>query len=434
MSFTTTDRHHVGPRGAAAALCVLLLSACGSGHATPRVPPGARGPTVTSHPTPAPIPIGTICSCQGALAGAPAVLEAWVALLNNAGGLEGHPLQLFSFDDHGSAAESRADVAQLVNVDHAVAIVGEASTQSASWTGILATAKVPVVGGIPFPPGVATSTAFYPSGATVAMEVVGAVALARQAGADHLGVLTCGTSAECQQLTVLADGAGALLGMRKVTHVLLHSGPGGLQRTCGGLRALGVNALLLASSEATARALVGACASIEYTPQLVGVLSQLSPDWLGDPHFDGMLLAGANADPYDTALPGIRAFRAALRTHAPQLLAAGRFSYQLLGPWAGAQLFAAAVLRASGGKAATPTAISPSAPTAAEIQSGLDALRGQTLGGVAPALRFTAGHPALVPCYFSSQIALGQLLSLRDDAPRCLPSERIGALLEAISP
>jgi branched-chain amino acid transport system substrate-binding protein len=405
-------------------VCALALAGCGTSHPSRRPPPDAGAPSATSGPTPAPIPIGTVCSCSGQLAGARAVVSAWVDSVNAHGGVDGHPLELFSYNDHGSASASLADVQRLVWIDHVVAIVGEASLQAPGWAGYLRSVQVPVVGGIAFPPAVATSDDYFASVAPLAMQAVGAVALARSAGAKHLGVLVCSGGQSCDQLATLADGAAALADIRKVTRVVVHSGPKGLAKTCGGLRAAGVDALLVASATATAPALLAACQQIGYHPLLVGLASLFPDSWLGDGQLDGMLLASSNANAGDTSLPAIAAFRAALSRYAPRVLSDSATDSQLLGPWSGGLLFAAAA-------AADGT---DGVPNAAALRRGLLALHGETLDGLSPPLSFAPKSPSLVPCYFSEQLQAGQLVALHHDQPSCVPRDHAAALIDALNP
>jgi branched-chain amino acid transport system substrate-binding protein len=405
-------------------VCALALAGCGSSHPARRLAPDAGAPDSTSGATPAPIPLGTVCSCSGPLAGALAVVSAWVDSVNAGDGIDGHPLELFAFNDRGSASASLADVQQLVGVDHVVAIVGEASLQAARWADYLQSVRVPVVGGISFAPAVAASPDYFPSGAPLAMQTVGAVELARDADARHLGVLVCPSGQSCDQLASLADGAAALLGIGKVTRVLVHSGHNGLARTCGGLRASGVDALLIASAAPSAPALVAACQKINYTPLLVGLASLIPGSWLRDARLDGMLLASSDADANDTALPAIQTLRTTLARYAPGLLSGGDIDPQLLGPWSGVLLFAAAAA-ADGTRGV---------PSAAVLRRGLLALHGETLDGLSPPLSFAPRTPAVIPCYFSAQLEAGQLVALHGDRPSCVARDRAAALIDALNP
>jgi branched-chain amino acid transport system substrate-binding protein len=404
----------------------LALSGCGSGsHRSPRaVPAAATASTPTSVPTPAPIPVGTICTCSGPLAGALEVMRAWAKSVNAAGGIGGHPVELFTADDGGSAARSLAEVEQLVAVDHVVAIVGETSAETAAWASYVAAQRIPVIGGMSYAPPAATSPDFFPSGAPLALQVVGAAALAREAGARDLGVVACAGAGSCEQLVTLADGAAALEGVAKVTRVQPSSSDAADIRTCRALHAAGVDALLLTSRAAGTLRLLAACFRAGFAPLVTSYISALPKRWLDRAQLDGTLIAAPYADPADPTSPGLQQFRAVLARYVPTLLTARRFSYQLVGPWAGGLLFAAAA-RAAGARQAL---------TATGIRKGLYALHGETLGGVAPPLQFTPGKAALVPCYFEAELSAGALEPLNDNKPRCLSPDQASALLKAVSP
>ncbi len=403
----------------------LMLSGCGSGsHRGRRAVSAAAAtvPTPTSLATPAPIPVGTICTCSGPLAGALEVMRAWAESLNAAGGIGGHPVELFAADDHGSAVRSLAEVEQLVALDHVVAIVGETSAETAAWAGYVTAQHVPVIGGMSYTPPAATNPDFFPSGAPLAMQLVGAAALAREAGARSIGVVACAGAGSCEQLVTLADGAAALEGVAKVTRVQPGRSRAADTRTCRALHGDGVDALLLTSSAPGTLALLSACFHAGYAPLVTSYISALPQSWLDQAQLGGTLIAGAYADPSDPTSEGLQQFRSALARYAPKLLTARHFSHQLIGPWAGGLLFAAAA-RAAGPQAAL---------TAAGIRKGLYALHDETLGGIAPPLHFAPGKAALVPCYFEAELSAGALEPLNDNKPRCLSPDQASALLKAV--
>jgi branched-chain amino acid transport system substrate-binding protein len=77
--------------------------------------------------------------------------------------------------------------------------------------------------------------------------------------------------------------------------------------------------------------------------------------------------------------------------------------------WAGGMLFAAAAKAANLGDNAT----------AAQVYTGLYALQGDTLGGLAPPLTFHQGQPTSVNCWFYSVINNHQFTSPYGTAPTC---------------
>jgi branched-chain amino acid transport system substrate-binding protein len=53
-------------------------------------------------------------------------------------------------------------------------------------------------------------------------------------------------------------------------------------------------------------------------------------------------------------------------------------------------------------------------PTAAEVTTGLAALKGDTLDGMAPPLTFTPGKPHTVDCWFTARVQ-GGVTSVQDN-------------------
>ncbi len=114
--------------------------------------------------------IGTIGNFSGP-SGQPehlAGLQAWVDSVNASGGVKGRQIKLIVEDDQGDATKSQADIRQLVQVDHVLAIVSpEAGGTESGWASYLAQHHVAVVGGQADTPLWFTNPSFFPSGATV---------------------------------------------------------------------------------------------------------------------------------------------------------------------------------------------------------------------------------------------------------------------------
>ena len=94
--------------------------------------------------------IGTIGNFSGPSAEPEhlAGLQAWVNSVNAKGGINGHQLKLIVEDDQGDATKSQADIRQLVQVDHVLAIVSpEASGTESGWASYVQQHHVAVVGG-----------------------------------------------------------------------------------------------------------------------------------------------------------------------------------------------------------------------------------------------------------------------------------------------
>src|ERR1700693_152143 len=93
--------------------------------------------------------IGTIGNFSGP-SGQPdhlAGLQAWVDSVNASGGIKGRQVKLIAEDDQGDATKSQADIRQLVQVDHVLAIVSpEAGGTESGWASYVQQQHVAVIG------------------------------------------------------------------------------------------------------------------------------------------------------------------------------------------------------------------------------------------------------------------------------------------------
>ncbi len=107
----------------------------------------ALDPLSVSAQTSGPIKIGVIAEAQ-AVAGSSIPLAAQLAAdeINAAGGLDGRKIEIFSYDNHSSAAESVRAFQRAVNEDHVNAViasyVSEVVLALEPWTGRLKTVMV----------------------------------------------------------------------------------------------------------------------------------------------------------------------------------------------------------------------------------------------------------------------------------------------------
>jgi len=93
--------------------------------------------------------VGTYSGLVGAIfTGGQQTLQVWVAYTNAHGGLNGHPIHLFSEDDGGDPSTNQTEVEQEVTQDHVIAFVGNlvpltVSASVAYWQQQI----IPVIGG-----------------------------------------------------------------------------------------------------------------------------------------------------------------------------------------------------------------------------------------------------------------------------------------------
>jgi branched-chain amino acid transport system substrate-binding protein len=418
----------------AAVAATAGLSACGSGtHKSASPTSSASGGQASSvgttgsgsTPAGAPIRLGFICSCSGAQAGSLGhqadVMNAWADSVNAAGGINGHAVKLFTKDDAGNPSTALQDVKALVEQDHVQAIVGESSLADATFAPYLQAKGVPVVGGISADAAFSSNPDFYPSGSQLPMLIAGTVFLAKSNGSHVLGTAYCAESPVCAQVVPLVAGIGKLAGI-KTTSIKVSATAPSYTAPCLQLKSSSVDALFPATGVEVAIRFADGCAQQGYKPKVVGAITSTNQDALKDPNFQGAVLSGPNANPFDPSLPAVKEFQDAVNKYSPGLLSGG-VGFDAFSPWTGGELFQAAAKVGNIGPSSTP----------ADIKKALYALKNETLGGIAPPLNFTPNKPAFIPCYFSTTISGQKFQSLDGNKPTCLSAAQSAALGKALA-
>ena len=407
----------------AGALAVLALSACSSsgGSTSTNVPAatsagaGAQG----TAPGGAAIKVGFMCSCSGVqaslLAGVSKVAQAWANSTNASGGVNGHPVQLFTEDDSSNPATALQEAKKLVEQDHVVAIVGEVSLVDQTWVPWVVSQGIPVVGGASGEPVQGSTPGVFPSGSTLLPVTIGILDGAK--GMKNLGVMVCAESPVCAQIIPVAQGAGKLLGL-SVTPATISATAPNYTAPCLQMKSAGVTAVFVGDNGPIVQRVAADCAQQGYNPlQVVGAAGTTSSE-LSDPHLAGAVAAGPNANPFDASTPAVKEFQDALAKYYPGLLTSAGFTYDDFYAWAGGKLFEAAAKAGNIGPSSTP----------ADLMNGLYALKNETLGGLSAPLTYTKGKPYATTCWFTSKVENGALVSLNGNRPVCLTAAQAAGL------
>jgi len=371
-----------------------------------------------------PIRIGTLCSCTGPLAASIGqsleVLKAWGSWTNNNGGINGHPVEVIAYDDGQNPSTALAQAKKLVEEDKVMAIVGTMSLVSDSWASYVDGKGIPVVGGQPVDTAFFTDPNFYASGSTLPLLLLGEVTLAAQSGADTIGLFYCSETPICAQLPVIVEPLAAQVGLKVESAKVSSTAPDYIA-PCLSFEEKGVDAVFSAVNSDVVPRIAASCADQGYEPIEIASSATTQKSWTDDPNLDGAVFAGTNAVYTDESVPGVKSFLDALAEYAPEVPESPQFSYPLLYPWAGGELFKAA---AEAGE------VSPTS-TGADVVAGLHLLEDETLDGIAPPLNFPEGQPGFPLCYFSGTISDGAFNS--DGEPTCIDQDTAAALMAALA-
>jgi branched-chain amino acid transport system substrate-binding protein len=423
-----------------ALLCVvsaaLALAACGSsskkttstaastgGSTTTSSGAGTASGASTAKGTP--FVLGSICGCSGpqaaVLGGGQKVIQAWADDVNASGGINGHPVKVIVKDDGESPTTTLQAAKELIEQDHVMALVGPTTTADSGYATYVAQKGVPVLGGASVEPAYLSNPDFFPAGGNLIGLIFGTIKVAKDAGKGNFGALYCAESPVCAQLIPIAQGMAKLIGI-KVTPLKISSTSPNYTAPCLALKGDGVDALYVADNGAVIARVVANCAQQGYKPVNIGQSSTLTADLLKNPSFEGTLVAGSSANPYDTSLPTVKRMNDALNKYFPGFTTGSQFAYDAIYPWSGGILFE---------DAAKAGNLSPSS-TPADVKKALYSLKNETAQGISGPITYTPGKPAFPLCWFNQQIKGGKLLSVNNNKPQCLTATQAAALAKAL--
>jgi branched-chain amino acid transport system substrate-binding protein len=404
---------------AVATAAALLMAACSSGSTS-------SGEDQSAGLKGAPIVLGSLCSCTGPLAASLGkskdVIAAWAKWTNANGGINGHPVKVITYDDGQNPTKGLALAKKLVEEDKVQAIVGNMSLVSNSWAKYVSGKDIPVIGGQPVDTSFFTDPNFYTSGTTLPVLLLSEVSLAVQAGAKKIGVYYCSETPVCAQLPViigaLAKQAGVSVESAKVTQSAAN-----YIAECTAFKQKGVDAVFAGVNSDVVPRIAKSCKEQDYEPIQVASSATTQKSWTTDPNMDGSLVGATNAVYTDASVPGVKDFLGAVDKYAAGLSKSPQFSYPLIYPWAGGQLYAAAAKAGN---------ISPTS-TGADVKKGLYALQGETLDGVAPPLTFAEGKPGFPLCYFTAELKDKAFLATGGGKPVCIDEKTAAGLQAALA-
>lgn len=367
-----------------------------------------------------PIVIGTICSCSGAQASALGKssegIKAWTKKINDAGGLNGHPVKLIVKDDGGDPARALQAAKELVEEEKVVAIVGQTSFADAAFQEYVEGKKIPVVGGLAPEKTFLVSPFFFASGSSAVVTTYGMMKEAKAAGASKIGTLYCAESPVCAEVDGLGQAFGQMIGIEWQSGKISATQPN-YTAQCLSMKDGNVDALFMAHNPTVGVRAAADCTKAGYEPIEIGQLNPVGPDMIASPDFEGALLVGANATHTDDNVPAVKEYLEAVEAYDPGLTKDAQFTFPVIQSWAGAKLFEVV---------ATAVNLSPTS-TSADVLRGLYSLKDETLDGLSAPLNFTEGKPGFPSCYFVATIEDAALVAKQSE-PVCLDAAELGAM------
>ncbi len=350
----------------------------------------------------APITVGVICTCSGPfgadILAAEQTYEAYVNTINKAGGLDGHQIQLTLEDDAANPGTSVSDAQTLIS-DHVDAIA-DFSIADEAWESTVQASGIPVVGGNETETPFYTSPDFYPEGQTNDSVTYANVETAKLAGAKNLGDLYCAEAASCAEGVPLIEAAGSKQGLPVIYNAEIAATAPNYTAQCVAADQAKVSAIFVGDASVIISRVAANCAQQNY-----------SPIWITEGEGFGLIMASTaglkdklwseySTAPFFDHIPAVTAMNTAVDKYYPGLRSNENSWSQLA-----AEAWASGILLDNAVKAShlTPSGT----PSPAGIVKGLESLKNDTLGGMAPPLTFKAGKDHSVDCWFIGRVVNG---------------------------
>jgi branched-chain amino acid transport system substrate-binding protein len=371
--------------------------------------------------------IGSVSDVTGAEASSEGstnkTLEAWAAWTNANGGVNGHPVKLYTEDTGFNPSTALAEVKQLVEQDHIIALVGEQTSFDATFATYLQQKGVPAVGAGLYTQASFTNPNFFPEGATSIPNVYNEVHLGLSKGFNKYGNLYCAESPACAQSVPLIKAMAAAQGVSVVYSASVSASAPDYTAPCLAAKSAGVQYMGIGDNSSTIIRVATSCQQQGYTPLQVGTDGSVTSQWATSPAMQGALAVQNDVPFSDTSNPGMQSMISALNQYAPGIVNGPTWGENDVYAWVSGQLFAAAAKAANLGNNAT----------SAQVVTGLYSLQANTLGGMAPPITYTnngKGHQ--IYCSFVQGVENNQFTAPQGSNLSCAPPAVITPVLSAM--
>jgi branched-chain amino acid transport system substrate-binding protein len=381
-------------------------SSAGGGASTP-----ASGGSSSSSLSGSPVKIGVVATLTGvqasSTAGAGTVASAWEKWVNANGGIKGHPVQVIVEDDAGDPAKGQAAGKKLLDSDNVIALVVSDDAFVSSFDADALGKGVAVVSGTNYNADWFTKPGMFPTGTDIGSGLIAQMVVAKQFGkATKFANLYCSELAACASAAVPQKAQAPKLGLGYTT-LAVSSTASSYTAQCLQLKQQKVDYAQLNFTTSAAAKFIQDCQAQNYNPTWGSSGPAIGNDLK---KVNGLTVYGpAYNFPSALDIAPVKEFRAAMTKYAKaDNWAEGASS----GTFDGLQVIRTALAGAGAD------------PTAADVLTGLYALKGENLGGeLANKLTFTKGKANAFgsqSCFFVIGIKGGKTVAPAGATPICL--------------
>ncbi|HEY3605238.1 MAG TPA: ABC transporter substrate-binding protein [Sporichthyaceae bacterium] len=358
--------------------------------------------------------VGTFSGVAGSITGpARTSLAIWARDLNTRGGLACHPVQVYATDDGGDSGRAASAEHDMVHQHHVVAFVGTILPLSIGGFRPAAEAdKVPVIGGSAVSDDFYESPWFFPASASIDAQAIGLIRNGVGRGMKRLGLLYCVEATPCTMLAKKGKEYAADAGADLVYDAPVSITQPDFTAQCANAKNAKVDLLAAAMDGASITRLVRSCQAIGYKPLIAtgGGLLDAAQSQDAVLRSFGVVTVSGEAPWFLTDQPGLKAYRTALTTFAPDMPTDGASVVA----WTAGELLRAAIEHVAAEAHASPI-------TTTMVLRGLGMIKHETLGGLIPPITFTPNqaHATSNGCIFFEQLTTSGWSAPQGSKPAC---------------
>jgi branched-chain amino acid transport system substrate-binding protein len=338
------------------------------------------------------------------------VVQAWAKYINDKGGLDGHPVDLIVKDAAGPTGTNLTAVKDLIS--QKVAVIFDEDQNDVEWIKLANQVGIPVISST-------TSAQLLSNTDFTFFQSSSAQTYLFASAARLLGTkLAIGYAAEAPvaaQYAALIKTLGEKVGVSVVVSSKLSASQPDYTAFCQLVKGSGAQAILLSLTTDIAQKVADQCYQQGVRLPQVIFGGQTPRSWLSDPAFEGAVAQDGMAPFFDTALPGVAAYRDAMKTYLPSLLGSAQDSPGGLNGWAFGKMLEYAVTNGGG-------------TTSAEIMKGLYTAKDLTLDGIIAPVTYVQGKGVRNDCGFVWTIKNQQYaLTAQGSKPQCAPDALVAS-------
>lgn len=344
------------------------------------------------------------------------VVEASVKEINDNGGIDGKQIKLINKET--GPTDGPAEVKELIDKDHVVAIVGQTSVTDTQWQSYAAQKGVPVIGGLSVDVPYVSNPDFFPTGANIYAMGYSVVELASRVG-DSTGALYCAESPQCAQVPQFVELLGGMMNVKTPVLTKVSTTSGDWTAACQSLIDAKVDSYQIAADGPAVVKIAQACYDQGLRAKVVTGDATVRASFAKQPAMQGMLAGGTTVPFIDDSTPGTKGYQEMLAKYLPDI---GDENGPLpMNSYISVQLFKKAVELGGTDKV-----------TSASIKEGLYQMKDETLDGLTVPLTFTEGKPTVVNCYFTLGIEKNKFTEPEGLDYKCAPDELIDTILKSV--